>query len=81
MRFLKWLWKGCKLTAIAIANFFKGVVRELKRVRWPKKHDLWTSIAVVVCVTFFAALCLAASDALTAELLGQLEDAFSSLRG
>lgn len=64
-----------------LKKYFKGVVKEGKRVRWPKKHDLWTSIAVVVCITFFAALCLAASDALTAELLGQLEDAFSSLRG
>ncbi len=64
-----------------IKKYFKGVVKEGKRVRWPKKHELWSSIAVVVCVTVFAALCLAASDALTAKLLGQLEDAFSSLRG
>ena len=64
-----------------LTKYFKGVAKEGKRVRWPKKNELWGSIAVVVAVTLFAALCLAASDALTAELLGQLEDAFSSLRG
>ncbi len=64
-----------------LSKYFKGVAKEGKRVRWPKKHDLWASIAVVVCVTFFAALCLALSDGLTAKLLGQLEDAFSNLRG
>jgi len=55
MRFLKWLWKGCKLTAIAIANFFKGVVRELKRVRWPKQKDMVdNTVTVVVFSAFFA---------------------------
>jgi preprotein translocase SecE subunit len=64
-----------------LSKYFKGVVKEGKRVRWPKKHDLWSSIAVVVCVALFAAICLALSDLITAELLGQLEDSFSSLRG
>lgn len=56
MRFLKWLWKGCKLTAIAIANFFKGVVRELKRVRWPKQKDMVDNTATVVVFSAFFAL-------------------------
>mgnify|MGYP001042193066 CR=1 FL=1 len=54
---------------------------EAKRVRWPKKNDLWVSIVVVLVITVFAALCLALDDALTAKLLGQLEKAFSSFRG
>ena len=56
MRFLKWLWKGCKLTAIAIANFFKGVVRELKRVRWPKQKDMVDNTTTVVVFSAFFAL-------------------------
>ena len=55
MRFLKWLWIGCKSSAIAIANFFKGVVRELKRVRWPKQKDMVdNTVTVVVFSAFFA---------------------------
>lgn len=62
-------------------RYFKGVGTETKRVRWPKKNDLWVSIVVVLVITVFAALCLALDDALTAKLLGQLEKAFSSFRG
>ncbi len=61
-----------------VKKYFKGVAVEAKRVRWPKKNDLWASIAVVIAVTVFCALCLALDDAITAKLLGQLEDAFKS---
>lgn len=59
-------------------RYFKGVGIEAKRVRWPKKNDLWISIVVVLVITVFAALCLALDDAITARLLAQLKKAFES---
>ena len=36
-------------------TYFKGVVREAKKIRWPKKNDLLTnSVQVVVFTAFFA---------------------------
>lgn len=61
MNFFKWLWKGCKQTGIAIANFFKGVVRELKRVRWPGKKDMTDNTVTVLVFSAFFALFFSAS--------------------
>lgn len=55
MKFLKWIGRGFKVTALAIASFFKGVVREIKRVRWPGKKEMTeNTITVVVFSAFFA---------------------------
>lgn len=55
MNFFKWMWKGLKTCGIGIANFFKGVVREIKRVRWPNKKDMAeNTVTVVVFSAFFA---------------------------
>lgn len=55
MGFFKWLWKGLKHTGLAIATFFKGVVRETKRVRWPNKKKMGeNTVTVVVFCAFFA---------------------------
>ena len=64
-----------------VRRYFQGVVLEGKRVRWPKKNELWPSIAVVVVITAFAALCLALDDVIVAKLLGELEKAFSTFGG
>ena len=38
-----------------IKAFFAGVRREMKRVRWPQKKDMLKySIAILVCIIFFA---------------------------
>ena len=55
MAFFKWLWRGCKQSGIAIAHFFKGVVREAKRVRWPNKQTMVeNTVTVLVFSAFFA---------------------------
>ena len=56
MSFLKWLWKGIKATGLAIFNFFKGVVREAKRVRWPSQKDMTNNTTTVVVFSAFFAL-------------------------
>ena len=56
MSFLKWLWKGIKATGLAIFDFFKGVIREIKRVRWPNKDDMVQNTTTVVVFSAFFAL-------------------------
>ena len=56
MKFLKWLWKGIKATGLAIFDFFKGVIREIKRVRWPNKDDMVQNTTTVVVFSAFFAL-------------------------
>lgn len=56
MGFFKWLWKGLKRTAMAFVNFFKGVFREIKRVRWPGKNDMIENTTTVVVFSAFFAL-------------------------
>ncbi len=60
------------------SKYFKGVVKEGKRVRWPKGADLWTNIAVVLIIVIITALFLAFFDFVATKLLGLLEEAFSN---
>lgn len=62
-------------------NYFRGVSREMKRVRWPSKEVFLSSIGVVLCITIFASLILAVEDLAGSTLVEQLRNAFESLRG
>jgi len=43
-----------------IKKFFAGVKKEMERVRWPQKKDMVKySVAVLVCIIFFAAFFVA----------------------
>lgn len=64
-----------------VLGYFKGVFKEGKRVKWPKKRDFFPAVAVVLCITIFAAIFLALEDYAGGILVQQLRDAFSSLRG
>ena len=57
-------------------SYFKGVVKEGKRVRWPKRDVLIPSIIVVVVITVLAALILFAEDDAGNRLIQILKKAF-----
>lgn len=57
-------------------KYLKEVVKEGKRVRWPKRDELWPSIAVVLVITIFVALFLALEDLTAQSIINQLKDAF-----
>lgn len=57
-------------------KYLKEVVKEGKRVRWPKKDTLLPSIAVVICIMVFAAAFLALEDLAVANIINQLKAAF-----
>ncbi len=58
------------------AKYIKEVVKEGKRVRWPKREQLWKSVVVVICISLFVALFLALEDLTAASIISQLKNAF-----
>ena len=57
-----------------------GVIKEGKRVRWPKKDVLIPSIIVVVIISAVVGLLLFAEDLAGNKLIDILNDAFSSMK-
>ena len=66
---------------MGVKSYAKGVVKEGKRVRWPKRDVLIPSIVVVVLVSVLFGLLLFAEDVAGNKLIQILKDAFSSLGG
>ena len=48
----------------AVTNFFRECLGELKKVVWPSKIEVWSSVKVVVISTIIVAIFLGALDAL-----------------
>ncbi len=57
-------------------KYTKEVIKEGKRIRWPKREELVPAIIVVVIIALFAALFLSLEDLTAASLINQLRDAF-----
>ena len=66
---------------MGLKSYAKGVVKEAKRVRWPKRDVLIPSIIVVLVIAIIAGLLLFAEDAAGARLIQILKDAFKSMGG
>ncbi len=62
---------------MGLKSYFKGVVKEGKRVRWPKRDVLIPSIIVVVIIAVFAALVLFAEDSAGNKIIQIMKDAFN----
>lgn len=65
---------------MGLKSYAKGVVKEGKRVRWPKRDVLISSIVVVVLITAIAALLLFAEDVAGKRLIDILKESFESLK-
>ena len=57
-------------------KYVKEVVKEGKRVRWPKRDVLIPTIVVVVVIAGLAALFLSLEDLAAGRLIQILKDAF-----
>lgn len=57
-------------------KYVKEVVKEGRRIRWPKRDDLIKTVIVVVVITAFAALILSLEDWGAGSLISQLRNAF-----
>lgn len=65
---------------MGLKRFAGGVVKEGKRVRWPKRDVLIPSIVVVVVIAVFAGILLFLEDWAGNSLLEILKNAFSSMK-
>lgn len=66
---------------MGLKSYAKGVVKEGKRVRWPKRDTLVPAIIVVVVIAVLASLLLLAEDAAGNKLIEILGNAFNSIKG
>ena len=65
---------------MGLKRFALGVIKEGKRVRWPKKEVLLPSIVVVIIIAIITGLLLFAEDAAGRKLIDILTDAFSNIK-
>ena len=59
---------------MGLKSYAKGVVKEGKRVRWPKADVLIPSIVVVLVISFLTGLILFGEDALGKALIDILKN-------
>ena len=64
---------------LGVKKYVGEVVKEGKRVRWPKRDVLIPAIIVVVIITVVAALILYVEDLAGNRLIQILKDAFASM--
>ena len=57
-------------------KYAKEVVKEGKRIRWPKRDQLIPAIVVVIAIAAFAAIFLSLEDLTAGTLIEQLKKAF-----
>ena len=57
-------------------KYTREVVKEGRRIRWPKRDQLIPAIIVVICISAFAALFLTLEDLTAGSLINQLKNAF-----
>lgn len=57
-------------------KYTREVIKEGKRVRWPKQDILWKTIITVVIISAFAAIVLSLEDYAAGSLINQLKSAF-----
>ena len=62
---------------MGVKKFTQDVIKEGKRVRWPKRDVLIPSILVVVVIAFITGLLLMGEDALGKSLIDVLKDTFN----
>ena len=65
---------------MGLKRFAAGVVKEGKRIRWPKKEELIPAIIVVVLIAAITGMLLFGEDAAGKKLIDILKDAFSSVK-
>jgi len=66
---------------MGVKSYAKGVIKEGKRVRWPKKEIFFPTLLTVIIICVFCALVLSIEDWAAGTLIGQLKELFKGLGG
>lgn len=66
---------------MGVKKYTQEVVKEGKRVRWPKKEVFFPCLLTVLIICVFCALVLSLEDWVGGRLISQLKDLFSGIKG
>lgn len=66
---------------MGVKKYTQEVIKEGKRVRWPKKEVFFPCLLTVVIICVFCALILSLEDWAAGKLINQLKDLFSGIKG
>lgn len=65
---------------MGVRKYTKEVIREAKRVRWPKRDVFLMALVTTLVVCIFAALVLRLEDLVSGELIKALKEVFKGLK-
>ena len=66
--------------AMGIRKYTKEVIKEGKRVRWPKRDVFLLALVTTLVICVFCALILRLEDLIGIKLLEALQDVFKGLK-
>ena len=65
---------------MGVRKYTKEVVKEAKRVRWPKRDVFLIALVTTLVICVFCALVLRLEDLLSGELIKALKEVFKGLK-
>ena len=65
---------------MGVRKYTKEVIKEAKRVRWPKRDVFLMALVTTLVICVFAALVLRVEDLVAGELLKALKEVFKGLK-
>ena len=66
---------------MGVRKYASEVIKEGKRVRWPKKEIFFPTLLTVIIICVFCALVLSIEDWAAGTLIGQLKELFKGIGG
>ncbi|MBR4377934.1 MAG: preprotein translocase subunit SecE [Bacilli bacterium] len=65
---------------MGVRKYTKEVIKEAKRVRWPKRDVFLLALVTTLVICVFAALVLRVEDLVAGELLKALKEVFKGFK-
>ncbi len=65
---------------MGVRKYTKEVIKEAKRVRWPKRDVFLLALVTTLVICIFAALILRLEDLVAGELLKALKEVFKGFK-
>ena len=65
---------------MGVRKYTKEVIKEAKRVRWPKRDVFLLALVTTLVICVFAALILRIEDLVSGELIKALKEVFKGLK-
>ncbi len=65
---------------MGVKKYTKEVIKEGKRVRWPKRDVFLVALVTTIVICVFCALVLRIEDLVSGELIKALKDVFKDLK-